>query len=603
MTTHYLTNLRDIEFNLYDVHKTNEYLGTEPFGEIDETTARDILREIDRLAREDFAASFVDGDRVGLRLEDGEVKIPQSIKDSLDALYDGGWGHFLLSPALGGVGAPPSLRWAVQELLVGANPAAYFYVSGALMSEVLGATATPEQIETWAKPMVERQWGGTMVLTEADAGSDVGAGLTKAFHVEDDLYHLEGVKRFITSGDNDYFENILHLVLARPEGAGPGTKGLSMFIVPKYLLDEDGSIGERNGVDITVLEDKMGIKASSTVEMTLGQTKPCHGYLVGNVHDGIRQMFLVIEEARMLIGAKSMATLSTAYLNALEYAKERIQGADITDIRDPEAPRVAIIRHPDVRRMLMEQKAHAEGMRALLYYTASLLDEVKLAEDTEAAEKMANLLLPLVKGYSSEKAYVLLGQCLQVLGGNGYVKDYPMEQYIRDIKIDSIYEGTTGIQAMDLFFRQIARDRGETFWKLAGEIMETVKGGAGDDALAEERELLGVAADDVGNHLRPLFGYLIGAQVEPEHVYKVALHTNSFLDSVAELVIGWQLIRHAEVALQALPEATGPEEAFLQGKVAAARWFAKNVLPLAAVRRATAERERADLMTLPDEAF
>ena len=603
MTTHYLTNLRDIEFNLFDVNETEAYLGAAPFEDIDETTARDILREIDRLAREEFAASFVDGDRVGLRMEDGEVKIPQSIKDSLDALYDGGWGNFLLSPKLGGVGAPPSLRWGVQELLVGANPAAYFYVSGALMSEVLGATATPEQIEKWAMPMVERRWGGTMVLTEADAGSDVGAGLTKAFHVEDDLYHLEGVKRYITSGDNDYFENILHLVLARPEGAGPGTKGLSMFIVPKFLLDDDGSIGERNGVDITVLEDKMGIKASSTVELTLGQSKPCHGYLVGNVHDGIRQMFLVIEEARMLIGAKSMATLSTAYLNALAYAKERVQGSDITDARDPEAPRVTIIKHPDVRRMLMEQKAHAEGMRAMLYYTASLLDDVKRGEDAEGNDKMANLVLPLVKGYSSEKAYVLLGQTLQVLGGNGYVKDYPMEQYIRDVKIDSIYEGTTGIQALDLFFRQIARDRGETFWKLAAEVMETVKGGAGDDPLAAERELLGVAADDVGNHLRPMFGYLIGAQVEPEHIYKAALHTNSLLESAAELVMGWQLIRHAEVALEALPEASGAEKAFLEGKVASARWFAKNVLPLAAVRRGRAEKEHADLMDLPDEAF
>jgi hypothetical protein len=251
----------------------------------------------------------------------------------------------------------------------------------------------------------------------------------------------------------------------------------------------------------------------------------------------------------------------------------------------------------------MEQKAYAEGMRALLYYTAALLDKVKLGDDAEPAEAMANLLLPLVKGYSSEKAYVLLGQTLQVLGGNGYVKDYPMEQYIRDVKIDSIYEGTTGIQALDLFFRQLARDRGDTFRRMAGEIMETVKGGAGDDPLAAERELLGTAADEVENHLRPMFGYLIGAQVEPEHIYKAALHANALLDSMAELVIGWQLIVHADVALGALGEATGAERDFLEGKVAAARWFAKNVLPLAALRRANVEREHADLMTLSDEAF
>jgi hypothetical protein len=347
----------------------------------------------------------------------------------------------------------------------------------------------------------------------------------------------------------------------------------------------------------------MGIKASSTVELTLGTTTPCKGYLVGNVHEGIRQMFLVIEDARMLIGAKSMATLSTAYLNALEYAKERVQGPDLSEARDPEASRVAIIRHPDVRRMLMEQKAFAEGMRAMVYYAASLLDRVQVDKDAEEADALAAVLLPLVKGYCPEKAYMLLGQTLQVLGGSGYIKDYPMEQYIRDVKIDSIYEGTTGIQAMDLLFRQIAKDRGEAFWKLLGMMMETVKGGAGDDPLAKERELLGAAADDVGNHLGPLFGYMVGSQVEPDNIYKAGLHANWFMDSLSELVIGWQLIRHAEIALEQLGEANGSKQAFLEGKVASARWFAKYVLPLSAHRRSVAEREHAELMTMPDEAF
>ncbi len=255
---------------------------------------------------------------------------------------------------------------------MGANPAAYFYLIGTTMARVIDQVGTEEQRQRFCRPMLERNWGGSMVLTESEAGSDVGAGTTKAFQVEGDTYHLEGVKRFITSGDSDYFENIIHLVLDRPEGGGPGTKGLSMFIVPKYLVNDDGSPGERNGIVTTNLEDKMGIKGSSTCELTLGADQPCVGYLVGGVHEGIRQMFLVISDARMLIGVKSASTLSTAYLNALEYAAERVQGADLTQGHDPEAPRVPILRHPNVRRLLMMQKAHAEGLRALTLFTASM---------------------------------------------------------------------------------------------------------------------------------------------------------------------------------------------------------------------------------------
>ena len=287
-----------------------------------------------------------------------------------------------------------------------------------------------------------------MVLTEPDAGSDVGAARTRARHVGGDVWEIEGVKRFITSAESDHSENIVNMVLARPEGAGAGTKGLSLFIVPKFWVDEHGAMGERNGVVCTKLEEKMGLKGSVTCEMTFGDGQPARGLLLGDVHDGIRQMFHIIEQARMAVGAKSMATLSTAYLNALEYTRERKQGADLMGARDPKAPRVPILRHPDVRRMLMSQKAHAEGMRALILYTASIQDQVEIKgghRSMEAAEDnvLNDLLLPLVKGYCSEKAYELLAVSLQCLGGSGYLKDYPMEQYIRDQKIDTLYEGTT----------------------------------------------------------------------------------------------------------------------------------------------------------------
>ncbi len=601
--THYKANLRDIEFNLFEANTIQDYLATGLFAQMDRDTAGDVLREVERLALEEFSVTFADLDHEGPKLVDGQVKLPPALAKTLDPYFEGGWERIPMSEDLGGFGAPPSLRWAVQEMFSGANAAAFLYVGGPLMAHVIAKVGTPEQKDTWARWVMDRRWGATMVLTEADAGSDVGAGLTKAIPVEGDVYHIEGVKRFITSGDGDYFENVLHLTLARPVGSGPGTKGLSCFIIPKYLPNADGSPGEWNGVTVTKIEDKMGIKGSVTCELTFGLDKPCIGYLLGGVHQGIRQMFYVLEDARMSIGAKSAATMSTGYLNALEYAKERIQGPDLTQTRDPNAPRVAIIRHPDVRRMLIQQKAYAEGMRALTLYSAWVLDQVMLHPEEPYWAKLSDLLLPLLKGYCSEKSYDLMGQCLQVFGGSGFTKDYPLEQYVRDLKIDSLYEGTTGIQAMDLFFRKIGRDQGATLMKLASGIMETAKPLGDGDAFAKERGLLGKALEDAQGQLMAMLGYAMGAMQDPTQLYKVGLHTNDLLESLAEVVMGWLLLRHAEIAHAALPAAAGKDKAFYEGKVASARWFAANVLPRAAQRRTLAEAEQGEIMALSDEAF
>ncbi len=600
--SHYKTNLRDVNFNLFEAYRTQDYMGDEPFADMDEETARHMLGEIDRFSVDEFAASFVESDRQPPKLVDGEIKLPQGVKDSLAAYYEAGWDSLFRPPELDGVAVPPSMRWAVQEILVGANPSAFLFI-GTLMAVVLNEVATPEQIERFVKPALERSWGGTMVLTEPDAGSDVGAGTTKAIPVDEEagIYHLEGVKRFITSGDHDAFENIIHLVLARPAGAGPGTKGLSMFVVPKFMVNDDGSLGERNGVVASNLEDKMGIKGSTTCELTFGLDEPCVGYLVGGTHDGIRQMFRVIERARMLIGTKATATLSTGYLNSLEYAKERVQGADLTQMTDKTAPRVQIIRHPDVRRMLMLQKSHAEGLRALLYYAGWVQDQRERFPDDAVWAKLEDFLLPLVKGYSSEKAYELLSISLQVFGGSGFTRDYPIEQYIRDTKIDTLYEGTTAIQALDLFFRKIARDQGQTLTALAGEVLEMIKGGP--EELAVERELLGKALDDTQGHLGVMVGHLMGAQQDPTGLYKLALHSNALLESMSEVVIGWLLLRHADVALAALPEADSRDVAFYEGKVASARFFARHALPKTKRRRQEAEQEDGALMAMSDDAF
>jgi hypothetical protein len=602
--SHYKSNLRDIEFNLYEVLGTEQRLGQGPFADMDLDTAKNVLREVERLSTEDFAASFEEGDRTPPAFDPatGDVTLPPGMRKSLDAFFGGEWFRLDLPEHLGGYGAPPSLRWACAELLCGANAAAFMYAVGPLFAKILDGIATEEQKARFVGPMIERHWGATMVLTEPDAGSDVGAGRTRAIQQPDGTWHVEGVKRFITSGDFDWPENIVHLVLARPEGHGPGTKGLSLFIVPKLWVNEDGSLGERNGVYVTNVEHKMGLKGSATCEITFGERGPARGFLVGEVHDGIAQMFNVIEYARMMVGTKAIATLSTGYLNALEYAKSRQQGADMTQMTDKTAPRTEIVNHPDVRRMLMLQKAHAEGMRALVLYTATVQDRVEMGGDgLEAAERLNDLLLPIVKGYGSETSYRLLADSLQVFGGSGYLQDYPVEQYIRDAKIDTLYEGTTSIQGLDLFFRKIVRDQGGALTTLLAQVQEVAKGDAGNGALARERAALGAALEDVQAMVGSMVGYLTSAAEERRNVYKVGLNTTRFLMSLGDLVVGWLLVRQAEVALARLAERPG--DAFYEGKVAAARFFAGSVLPELAARRRVVESTDLELMDLAVEAF
>ena len=480
--SHYRSNVRDLEFNLFEVLGAGDRLGTGPFAEMDAETARDVLHELEQVATGPVAASFVDADRNPPVYDPATftVTLPESFKKSFRACVDGEWWRLELPTELGGYGAPPSLRWAAAELILGANPAVFMYSGGPNFAAVVHRNGTPVQ-QQMAETMIDKQWGSTMVLTEPDAGCDVGAGRTKAIRQPDGTWHLEGVKRFITSADQDLTENIVHLVLARPEGPGienrPGTKGLSLFLVPKFHFDpETGELGERNGVFVTDLEHKMGLKVSTTCELTFGiNGTPAVGYLLGDVHDGIAQMFQVIEYARMMVGTKAIATLSTGYLNALEYAKQRVQGADLTRASDKTAPRVTIIHHPDVRRILMRQKAYAEGLRAVYLYTASWQDRIAAGElerptTSTLAEHVNDLLLPIVKGVGSERAYENLALSLQVFGGSGYTQDYPIEQYIRDAKIDTLYEGTTAIQAQDFFFRKIVRDNGAALGAVAAEI-------------------------------------------------------------------------------------------------------------------------------------
>jgi hypothetical protein len=608
--SHYKSNVRDQVFNLFEVFGVDKAFGEGDYTDLDVDTAREMLAEMSRLAEGPVAESFVDADRNPpvFDPETHSVALPESFKKSVRAVTEAGWDKVGIDEELGGTPVPKALVWSLHEHLLGANPAVWMYGGGAGFASIFYHLATEEQ-KKWAIIAAERGWGSTMVLTEPDAGSDVGAGRTKAVQQDDGSWHIDGVKRFITSADSDdLFENIFHLVLARPEGAGPGTKGLSLFFVPKFDF-ETGEPGERNGVFVTNVEHKMGLKASATCELTFGQHDvPAKGWLVGEVHNGIAQMFEVIEQARMMVGTKAIATLSTGYLNALAYAKDRVQGADLTQMTDKTAPRVTITHHPDVRRSLLTQKAYAEGLRALYVYTATYQDapvaKTIHGVEPDLAVRVNDLLLPIVKGVGSEQAYAKLTESLQTFGGSGFLQDYPIEQYIRDAKIDSLYEGTTAIQAQDFFFRKIVRDKGVALAHVSGQIEEFIKNESGNGRLKAERTLLSTALADVQAMAATLTGYLMAAQDDISSIYKVGTGSVRFLMSVGDLVIGWLLQRQAAVALEALDAGcSDADRSYYEGKIAVASFFAKNFLPLLTSTRAVLDSIDNEIMELDEAAF
>ena len=607
--SHYNANLRDIEFCLFDLLGREKVLGTSIYSELDRETAMGMLEEMKRLTENDLAASFVEGDRIGTDFNKatGDIKLPESFKKSYKAYVDGEWWRLDAPVELGGTKVPASIRWAIAEMVLGSNPSIHIYASGYAFAHVAFMLGTDVQ-KTMAKHMVDRHWGATMQLTEPDAGSDVGAGRSKAVQQADGTWHITGTKRFITSGDADLYENIMHFVLARRESGGPGTKGLSLFLIPKFMFDlESGELGKRNGVYVTNVEHKMGLNVSATCEMNLGEKDPAVGYLLGDVHEGIAQMFKVIEFARMMVGTKAIATLSAGYQQALAYAKTRVQGGDMKVMNDKASPRVTIIKHPDVRRSLMVQKAYSEGMRALVLYTASIQDEIELArasgdaEKTETMEKLNDLLLPVVKGFGSEKSWTLLGtESLQTFGGSGFTQDWPLEQYVRDAKIDTLYEGTTAIQGLDFFFRKVVKDGGRSLGLLGKEIQAFAEAGGSH---AEEKQALLKALGDLNGIIGVLVGHAMASQEKPDEIYKVGLSTSRALMAVGDVIITWLLLRQADIAAEKLAAGAGKDSDFYTGKIASAKFFVSTVLPHITADRKIVEATDSSIMELPESAF
>jgi len=607
--SHYKANLRDIEFCLFDLLGTEKILGTSIFSELDRDTSMGMLEEMKRLTENDLAASFVDGDRIGTDFNKatGDVKLPESFKKSYKAYVDGEWWRIDAPVPLGGTKIPASVRWAIAEMVLGSNPAIHIYASGYAFAHVAFMLGTEEQ-KHFAKLMVDRHWGATMQLTEPDAGSDVGAGRTKAVQQADGTWHITGTKRYITSGDADIYENIMHFTLARREGGGPGTKGLSLFLIPKFMFDhKTGDLGKRNGVYVTGVESKMGLNVSATCEVNLGEKEPAVGYLLGDVHEGIAQMFKVIEFARMMVGTKAIATLSAGYQQALSYAKERVQGGDMKVMNDKASPRVTIIKHPDVRRSLMVQKSYSEGMRALVLYTASIQDEIELAREAGNADRLKDmealndLLLPVVKGYGSEKSWTLLGtESLQTFGGAGFTQDWPLEQYVRDAKIDTLYEGTTAIQGLDFFFRKVVKDGGRALGLLGKEIADYAQAGGTN---AEEKAALLKAVGDLNGIVGVLVGHAMASQETPAEIYKVGLNTSRCLMAVGDIITAWLLLRQADIATEKLMGDAGKDKDFFTGKIASAKFFCLNYLPHITADRKIVEATDSAIMDIPESAF
>ncbi len=607
--SHYTANLRDIEFCLFDLLEREKILGTSVYSELDRETAMGMLDEIKRLAENDLAASFVEGDRAGTTFNKatGDVTVPASFKKSYRAYMDNEWWRIDAPVEIGGTKIPQSLRWAIAEMVLGSNPAIHIYASGPAFAHVAYALGNEAQ-KKMAQIMVNNDWGATMQLTEPDAGSDVGACRSKAIDQGDGTWHITGTKRFITSGDSDLNPNIIHYVLARREGSKPGTKGLSLFLIPKFMFDfETGALGKRNGIYVTKVEHKMGLNVSSTCEMNLGEHEPAVGYLLGDVHEGIAQMFKVIEFARMMVGTKAIATLSAGYFQALAYAKTRVQGGDMKAISDKTSPRVTIIHHPDVRRSLMVQKSYSEGMRALVLYTASTQDEIELAKAAADNDRLAdlialnNLLLPVVKGYGSEKSWTLLGtESLQTFGGSGFIQDCPLEQYVRDAKIDTLYEGTTAIQGLDFFFRKIIKDGGRAIGLLVKEINEFAQSGG---VHAKEKSELLKASADLSAIIATLVAHAIESQEKAEEIYIVGLNTSRCLMAVGDVITAWLLLRQADIAAEKLGGTPGKDTAFYKGKIASAKFFVLNVLPHIAADRAIIEVTDGSIMEYAEDVF
>jgi alkylation response protein AidB-like acyl-CoA dehydrogenase len=608
----YKADLRELQFLLFEHFRVQDVLGKPPFSAWGRDECVATLTEAYRWVRQVSGPLNAVADAEGCRIEAGRVVTPRGFKEAWKSLYESGWKQIAVDEVWGGAGAPHALQVLVEEMISGANTAFAMYPGLAFgAAEVIASFGTDDQKKLYCPRMFGGQWGGTMCLTEPQAGSDVGSSstiATRAAGAKDSSFTIRGTKIFISGGDHDLAENIIHLVLARVDGAPPGTKGLTLFIVPKIRPNADGSLGEPNDVAVANIEHKMGINGSATCVLNFGDTGKCTGWPVGGeskLNQGMAQMFKLMNSARIAVGVQGISVASSAFLNALEYAKERKQGSNITHWKDATAPRVPIIEHADVRRMLLDMKARVEGIRALAVKLAYHLDRVRALHGTDEQKTayhqgQVDLLVPLVKAYGSDQAFRVCETAIQTYGGVGYTKDFPVEQYCRDAKIFSIYEGTNHIQAMDLVGRKLGQNGGANLQAFLADVGQFVQKHAGDQVLGQAVKTLSLAQEALsGTAMRLLAWFQAGK------LAMVPLHANRFLEMMAETTVAWMLLEGAVIAQEkkASVAAGHPDAAFYEGKVAAALYYARNVLPCVELKAKQMGEEDRTALDIPDAGF
>jgi len=603
----YIADLRDIKFAFFEQLDLDKLLASEKYGDYTREDMDMILDEAYKFAREVLGPINAEMDRAHCKFDRGKVTVPEVMHEPYEMYSEGGWGSLNRKPDFGGQGAPECLTIAAYEMFFGANISfnlAPLLTTGA--AHLIESFGTEEQKELYCERMYSGEWAGTMCLTEAQAGSDVGATSTKATKTDQGHYLIEGEKIFITFGDHDLSKNIIHAVLARVEGAPKGTKGLSLFAVPKHRSDADGEITEFNDVHCSGIEHKLGIHGSATCTMVFGQDGACHGYLLGEEGNGMAAMFQMMNEARVSVGLQGSAVGNAAYQAALAYTKERLQGPDIKNFKDPDAPKVPIINHADIRMMLMKQKAYAEGMRAMLLFAAYCQDRAiiaKAAEDKKSYAKydgLAQIMTPICKAYCTDTGFRLAELAIQCHGGYGYISEYPVEQYLRDCKILSIYEGTNGIQAMDLVGRKLAMRGGSCLMALVGLVNKFLKDNADHPVLKPQIDALTEARNAWG----AVNGYFMASAAQKKLMIPL-VNASTYLSLCGDLLMGFFLTKQAVTACEKLGplcEEAGvdpmdkkavyalakenPDVRYFDAKIKTARYFAAYELPQVAAKAA-----------------
>ncbi len=574
-----IADRRDIDFVLHEQLEVGELSKNDRFAEFNPKVVDMIISEARSLAVKELLPTAKLGDEEGCGFENGKVTVPESFHRPYELLKEGEWIAMCEDPEWGGQGMPTTVALAASCYLNGANYPFMMYPELSLgAGRLVEHFGTDKQKELFLKKMYTGEWGGTMLLTEPEAGSDVGALTTTAVRNDDGTFSITGNKIFISGGENDLVSNIIHPVLARIEGAPAGTAGISLFLVPKFRVADDGTMGEFNDVICTGIEEKMGIHGNSTCSLTLGGKGECIGTLLGEENKGMKAMFLMMNEARLLVGMQACGCASSSYLNALNYARERIQGRNLLKAADKDAPGVPIIQHPDVRRMLLSMKSQVEGMRSLLLYVGYCEDRLKLTEDPEekaSIQGLIDILIPIAKGYVSDRAFEVCGTGVQVYGGYGFIAEYPQEQLLRDCKITQIYEGTNGIQAMDLMGRKLGMKGGKYFMELMGEMKRAAEAAGEYDSTRAMGDTLSSVVDKLGETAMHM-----ATTAMSKKVMTAFAHATPFMKVTGDAVMGWLLLWRARIAARQL--AAGPKKKdipFYEGQIKSAQFFINTLLP------------------------